>query len=122
MKGVEMEVMTRTSEKNPKVMVVSLTGNLDTRTSPAARLKIVEALEQSAIGLLMDLSALQFISSAGISVLLDVNKKAQDGGKKVGLCRAQPSVYKLFKITELDKVLRFFEEEEDALQALWPQA
>ena len=117
-----MNVTARKSEKNPKVCVVTLTGMLDTQTSSMALPEILGALEQSTMGLLMDLAALDFISSAGISVLLNVRKKAQDSGKKIGLYRAQPPVYKIFKITELDKVLRFFEGEEEAIEGLWQQA
>ena len=116
-----MNVTARKSEKNPKVCVVTLTGMLDTQTSSMALPEILGALDQSAMGLLMDLTALKFISSAGISVLLNVHKKAQEGGKRVGLYRMQPQVYKVFKIAQMDKVLSFFEEEEDALQTLWPQ-
>lgn len=116
-----MKVTTRRSEKNPKVCVAALAGMLDTQASSTAQSELLGALDQSEIGLLMDLTALKFITSAGISVLLNVRKKAQDGGKRVGLYRMQPQVYKVLKIAQMDKVLALFEEEEDALQTFWPQ-
>jgi len=115
-----MEVTIRAAEQNPKVVVVKLAGHLDSHTAPPAATKMLAALEQSAAGVILDLGALDFISSAGISALIDTQKKAKAAGKQVALIHTHPSTYKIFKIAALDKVFKFYEEEADALQALWP--
>ena len=115
-----MDVKINPSEKNANVMVVSLSGRLDTQTAATSSAQIMEALERSSAGIIMDLAGMEFISSAGLSILLALRKKAEPGSKKIAIIRAHPSVYKIFKITALDQVLNFFDDEDEAIQALWP--
>jgi anti-anti-sigma factor len=117
-----IELTVRAAAQNPGVAIVTLSGNLDTHTAPAASAGILDALQQSAAGLILDFAAVDFISSAGISVLIDTQKKAQTAGKQLALVHIRPNLYKIFKIAALDQVFRFFEEESDAMQALWPAA
>ena len=44
---------------------------------------------------------------------------AQDVGKPMALVRAQPPVYKIFKVSALDAMFRFFDDEAQAIQTLW---
>ena len=37
----------------------------------------------------------------------------------MALVRAQPSVYKIFKVSALDAMFRFFDNEAEAIQTLW---
>jgi anti-anti-sigma factor len=117
-----MELTVTTAEGNPNVKVVRPVGHLDGVTSDAAAPKVMEALDQSAAGLILDLGAMDFISSAGLRVLLHLRQKAQADGKQLAVVRVLPPVYKIFKIMSLDNVFRFFDEEADAIQALWPTA
>jgi anti-sigma B factor antagonist len=115
-----MDVKMSPSAKNPNVTVVSLSGRLDTQTAATASGQIMEALDRSGAGMILDLHAMEFISSAGLSILLALRQKAEPGGKKIAIIRAHPSVYKIFKITALDQVLNFFDDEDEAIQMLWP--
>ena len=114
-----MDVKISASEKNPNVTVVSLTGRLDPLTAEATSAQIMQALDRSTAGLILNMGALEFISSAGLSILLAVRQKAEPSGKKMAIISAHPAIYKIFKITALDQVLHFFDTEEDAIQALW---
>jgi anti-anti-sigma factor len=99
-----MDVKISASEKNPNVTVICLTGRLDSATADATSAQIMEALDRS---------------TAGLSILLALRQKADPSGKKMAIIGANPTVYKIFKITALDHVLHFFETEDDAIQALW---
>jgi anti-anti-sigma factor len=114
-----MDVKISASEKNPNVTVICLTGRLDSATADATSAQIMEALDRSTAGLILNMGALEFISSAGLSILLALRQKADPSGKKMAIIGANPTVYKIFKITALDHVLHFFETEDDAIQALW---
>jgi len=104
----------------PEVNVVRFSGRLDTTSSEAAQPVILGALEKSAAGVLLHMSSLEFVSSAGLRILLMLMKKAGAEGKHVAVIDAQPAIYKIFKVAGLDKIFRFFEDEADALKQLWP--
>lgn len=113
-----MGVDTRTSDLNPDVLVVALSGRLDVQTTHADSPVVAQALQQSG-GLIVDMDAVHFISSAGLAMLLSVRQEAERTGKKLAVIRAKPPAYKIFKIAALDGVFRFFESEADAVQTLW---
>jgi anti-anti-sigma factor len=114
-----MVVEVRASRSQPDVSVVSLSGRLDLEAVEADSPALLQALQQSAAGIIVDLGGVEFISSSGLRMLLAADGDAQGSGKRVALVRAQPSVYKIFKVAGLGPKFRFFDDENAAVQALW---
>lgn len=115
-----MAVDVSTSDLNPDVKTVALSGRFDMYAAEEATPMLLRAMTQSASGVLVDLAAVDFISSAGLRALIATNKAARSDGKKTALIRARPEVYKIFKVAALDPVFSFFEDEAQAIQAVWP--
>jgi anti-anti-sigma factor len=102
--------------------VVRLPARLDSLTVEAISQQVMDALEQSAAGLILDFSGVDFLASAGLRGLLVVRKRALETGKQLAMLCVHPTIYKIFEISVLDETFRFFEDERDAIQALWPSA
>jgi len=115
-----MDIQSHPCEARPGVEVVAISGRLDTGTADDALNVMSEAMERSAAGIIIDIGGMEFVSSAGLRILLMTGKKANALQKKMAIVRSRPQVYKIFKISALDKVLAFFDSEPEALQALWP--
>ena len=79
--------MTIDIKKNPDQTVVAVTGRLDTITAPALDKTIQEDIDDTC-ALVLDLDGLDYISSAGLRVLLTAQKKMQKAGsmKVVHVC------------------------------------
>ena len=103
----------------PGVNVVRLSGRLDATTYEAALPVILEALEKGPVGMILNMGSLDFISSAGLRIMIIVWKKATADGKRIAMVDVQPSIYKIFKIAALDKVFRLFDNEGEAIRELW---
>lgn len=67
--------------------------------------------------MLLDFSGVMFISSQAIGVLLTLNKKIKAIKGEVALCGIKPDLMKVFKITRIDKLFKFFDNEKAALDA-----
>ena len=65
--------------------------------------------------LVLDFTEVKFLSSSMLGVLLNVRGKLDRVKGKVVLCGLQPDLYKVFKITKLDKMFPFYESEAKAL-------
>ena len=117
-----MDIEVKVQDKNPDVKVVLLKGNLDVVAAETALPAIMDALDQSAAGLILDLAGMGFMSSAGLRVLISVRRKSETDGKQIAMIGAHPAIYKIFKIAGLDTTFRFFESEAEAIRAIWPQA
>jgi anti-sigma B factor antagonist len=79
--------MTIEIKKNANELTIEVAGRLDTITAPALEKSIGESIG-SADALILDLKGLEYISSAGLRVLLGAQKKMQKVGtmKLVGVC------------------------------------
>ena len=75
--------MTINKNQNQKALTIALEGRLDTMTAPELEKPFKEPLD-GADTLIMDLSKLDYVSSAGLRVLLSAHKQmSQKGGMKV---------------------------------------
>ena len=114
-----MAIEVTVASGKPGVNVVRLSGRLDATTYEAAQAVIVEALEKGTAGMILNMGPLNFISSAGLRIMLIVRKQAEVDGKQLAMVDVQPSIYKIFKIAGLDKIFRFFDNEGEAIRELW---
>jgi len=114
-----MAVDVRASELNSDVKVVALSGRLDMEAADADSPALQQALQQGVAGVVVDMGAVEFISSSGLRMLIAAYQTAQEAKKPMALIRAQPSVYKIFKVSALDAMFQFFDDEVQAIQTLW---
>ena len=109
-----MAVRVIADELQPGLKVVALSGRLDMESSEADTPVIRRALDASALGIVIHLGAVDFVSSSGFRMLLATYQAARNAGKVMILTRPRPSVYKIFKVAALDTKLPFCEEHEVA--------
>ena len=88
--------MTMEIKKNAEVTTIEIVGRLDTTTAPALEKAINEDIGD-AKNLVLDLKAVQYISSAGLRVLLGAQKKMQKIGsmKVTNVCEAVMEVLEM---------------------------
>lgn len=65
--------------------------------------------------MILDFTNVKFLSSSALGVLITVRKKADEIKGKVVLCGMKPDLRKIFKITNLEKLFDFYDNEEKAL-------
>lgn len=65
---------------------------------------------------ILDFSTVRFLGSQTLGVLINAHKKASSGKGEVVLCALKKDLMKVFKITSLDKVFKFFKDDAAALK------
>ena len=95
--------MTIEIKKNADELVLEIMGRLDTITAPALDKTINENLGEIK-SLILDFKCLEYISSAGLRVLLSAQKKIQQVGvmKVINVCE---EVMEVFEITGFADIL-----------------
>ena len=109
-----MQFSTRTSND---IHIVAITGSLDSTTSPEAQ-KSLSAVLAGAKKVALDFSQLDYISSAGLRVLLGAAKQLRASGGTLGLFGLNPSVREVFEISGFSSILSVYASEGDALSAM----
>lgn len=68
--------------------------------------------------IILDFSSVEYLSSAALSKLLILEKKAKAAGAKLRLCAIRPDIYQIFTLTKLNKLFSIYDTEEQALEGL----
>jgi anti-sigma B factor antagonist len=66
--------------------------------------------------LIFDFEQVKFFSSQVLGLLLDIRTKLQPYNGKVIISAINPQLHRVFKITNLDKVFKFFPDRESAIE------
>ena len=95
--------MTIEIKKNAAETILQIAGRLDTITAPTLDKTINEDIGETR-NLILDLKSLEYISSAGLRVLLGAQKKMQKAGsmKVVNVCE---DVMEVFEMTGFADIL-----------------
>lgn len=109
-----MEITTRT--QNDATIVV-FQGSLDSKTSPQAQQALDGILAGGARTLLVDFTVLDYISSAGLRVLLATAKRLSGAGGGLRLFGLNETVREVFDISGFSTIFAVFATEADALRA-----
>jgi anti-anti-sigma factor len=67
---------------------------------------------------LLDFSEVKHLSSSILATLIKLHKKLQESGGTLALCSIDRDIYPVFEVTHLNKLLKTFEDRDEALRAL----
>lgn len=87
-----------------KPYVFALEGRLDTNTSPQLEEFAGGLYDKAVFDIIVDMAACDFVSSAGLRVIVAMQKRAATGGSLV-FRNVQPEVMEVFQMTGFDKIL-----------------
>lgn len=111
----EMEI---SEEKKGKTAIFSLSGRLDSTTSPIVEEKILNAIGDGSLDIVLDFSSLSYISSAGIRVLVHCHKELEKKHGHIFLAAVPKPIENVLYITGFLPYFKVFEGQAQALQAL----
>ena len=96
--------------------IVSFRGSLFTETAGEAQAYLDEVLAAGARRLLLDFEQLDFMSSAGLRILLGTAKALAGAGGELRICSLDRTVREVFKISGFDSLLSVYEDRSAAMR------
>ena len=106
-----------TEKKENNFTIISFTGRLDASSAPEAEQKLNESIEASS-KLIINLAALDYISSAGLRVLLVAAKKIRHSSGSLALCDMQEGVKEVFDISGFSSIFNIYASSEEAQKSM----
>jgi anti-anti-sigma factor len=106
-------------------LVLAPTGRLDHDNCETFREELAPHLERSAkegASLVLDLSGLEYVSSAGLRCFMLAAKQAKAQNSRIVIAAMQPVVAEIFQIARFNLVFEAYPRVRDALAALSPAA
>jgi anti-anti-sigma factor len=107
--------MVITLKEADDVKIMAFEGQLDSTTSPNAEIEINQQLDNGASKLLINFENLNYISGAGLTVLLATVKKLKAKGGQMRICGLNGAVEEVFEISGLNSVFGVMVSESEAL-------
>lgn len=104
-----------TEIKEGAFLVLVATGRMDAITAPEFEAKCMSCLEAGEKRLVVDLSALEYISSAGLRSILSSAKKLKAQGGDLAFCALSGIVAEVFAMSGFAKLLPVFPTRQEAL-------
>jgi anti-sigma B factor antagonist len=95
------DVITLSTSTEDGVVTVKVVGEVDTFTAPVLRSTLDSQLEQSPSELVIDLSGVQFLGSAGLAVLVETQKSARSREVALRLIATTRAVTRPLEVTGL---------------------
>jgi len=103
-------------EKQNEVFIFKLEGRLDSNTSPGFEEKIDGAIGSGTNQMIIDFENLEYLSSAGLRVILKTTKALKRSEGKLVLCSMADYVKEVFEISGFDSFLPIVATRDDALK------
>ena|ERR1700722_5058911 len=105
-------------EEKGGVIVVRVLGRLDAASSPQLEKKINSIIESGHFKLIMNLAGVDYLSSAGMRLMLSISKKLKNLEGKVVACSLSEDVMDVIKMAGFHQVLELYSTEEESFNHL----
>jgi len=109
-----LEIASR--REGEKAAVLSLAGEVDVANTPQMRDAALQLISAGVVRLVIDLSATEYMDSAGLGTLVGLRKRLRESGGELLLAAPKPRVRRLLDITGLDQILAVHEDVAAALK------
>jgi anti-anti-sigma factor len=105
-------------QRQGNVVVLSPIGRIDNETSPGFQSILLSCVGNAGTAVLVDLSAVEYISSAGLRALMMASKQAKSSQGCVAVAGLKPVVKEIFEISRFALVVRVFDTAADAIASM----
>jgi anti-sigma B factor antagonist/stage II sporulation protein AA (anti-sigma F factor antagonist) len=112
MRNVELRV-----EQEGDVYIIVIEGRIDATTTPIVEKKLAK-LDDLAMRIAIDFSDVEYLSSAGMRLLLSLAKRMQSKGGIVAIYGMADDVVDIIRMAGFERILNLFGKKADALKSL----
>ena len=88
------------------VLIVQVKGRLDAISAPQVDKKVTNLIDMGNRFILMDFSEVDYLSSAGMRLLLSATKRLKNQEGKFVICNVNDDVLEVLKMAGFDRILR----------------
>lgn len=102
------------AEEIDNIVILRLIGRLDASSSSLLQSRLNILIKDKRNVVLLDFSNIDYLSSAGLRVLLSFTKKYDEKKGRLGLFSLTEDVYEVIKLTGFNKILYIYKNEKEA--------
>ncbi|MGH7491747.1 MAG: STAS domain-containing protein [bacterium] len=113
MQGIEISVINVGTRRD--IALFRVKGYIDTQTCTEMLTKITSVLQKGTFHLIVDMSQVNYVSSAGWGVFVGEIKGIRENGGDLKIVEMTPEVYDVFEMLEFNRILEYYDSLEEAI-------
>ena len=113
MQGIEISVAQVGTRRD--IALFRVKGYIDTQTCTDMLARITAVLQQGTFHLIVDMSQVNYVSSAGWGVFVGEIKGIRENGGDLKIVEMTPEVYDVFEMLEFNRILDYYDSLEEAI-------
>jgi len=103
-------------ENAENATIVRIDGRLDATSAPLLERKLLEQIDGGVKNMVLDFSEVNYLSSAGMRLLLSITKKLKGLNGALHCCSVGEEVMEIVKMAGFERIIHIFPTEREALQ------
>ncbi len=96
------------SQEISGINIISIEGSIDAFNSNKVEQELMSQFQSGSARLILNLTKVNFMSSAGLRIILQVLKETRSQGGDLRIACAQPSVFKSLELSGFTSILKYF--------------
>lgn len=100
------------------IRIIAVNGFLDAHTFPDLEKLLNSLIDEGINHIILDLGKLEYISSAGLGVLIGIAKKVRERNGDLKLTKLSEKIFKIVNLLGFSKILQIFNTDKEALVAI----
>lgn len=96
--------------------VISLVGEVDVANTGQVRQAALGLLSEGVKRLVVDLSRTEYMDSAGLGLLIGLQRRLREAGGVLGLAGLKAQVQRVFDVTKLSRIFAIYSDAETAVK------
>jgi anti-sigma B factor antagonist len=114
MEGIQIEAYRVGALKD--IALLKTHGYVDTNTSPELQKVLGQMIEEGICQFIIDMGAVQYVSSAGWGVFVGEIRRLQEKGGDLKITQMSSEVYEVFEMLEFHRILSSYDSIEEAIE------
>ena len=102
------------------ISIVTVNGEVDALAAPDLARAIVDEIAEGHVYLVIDLTGVEFVSTAGLQILFDAVRETRAQGGDLQVVSINPEIDNVLKMSGFHNVARVVTSDADALTGFWP--
>ncbi len=107
-----------TQDESNEKCIFRIEGRLDASSSVQLESVMNKTLEKDCLGIILDFSKVEYLSSAGMRLLLSFTKKLAAKGGKLVIFAVHEEVMEIIKMAGFEKILCIYPTQQKAVESL----
>ena len=112
-----MNIQIRRAEQNEDIHILEIEGRIDMKTASEIESELDALKNANVAKIIVDFSAVNYISSGGLRVFLTALKWTKAGNGDLKLVNLEKNVEKIFRLAGFTKIFNILPDAESAIQA-----